>query len=303
MHYTISSSMSSLCRNMDMASAMRMVKQAGFDALDFPFSAYSAVPDGPMCREDWRSWVRRVKELSEELHLPIVQAHASWHQAIGDNFRYESPDEVYFRTMEACRMVGCRHMIFHPLRQPERVDSLSMRRRIHDYNVRWFHELISAAQEYDVTINLENTFDSHHTQKAGDPPYPYTTAQDMLDLMHDIGSTRVALCLDTGHANISGQDIPEMIRRFRSDLATVHLNDNYGRISPIYEDLHLFPGCGRIEWDEVLTALREIRFKGSYNIEPIAELRRMPESVCAIQMRAAGDTLRALMIESDKMSG
>ncbi len=300
MHEMISSSMSSFCKKMDMASAMRMVKQAGFEALDFPFSAYSSAPDGPMLREDWRTWVRRVKELSETLQLPIVQAHASWHQAIGENFRYEAPDEVYYRTIEACHMVGCNHLIFHPLRQPERIDSLSMRRRIHDYNVRWFHELVSAAQEYDVTINLENTFDSHHTQKAGDLPYPYTTAQDMLDLMHDIGSTRVAICLDTGHANISAQDIPSMIRQFRGDLATVHLNDNYGYITPIYEDLHLFPGYGRIEWDEVFSALREVRFKGSFNVEPIAELRRMPERVRAIQLRAAADTLRALLNETPR---
>lgn len=302
MQYTISSSMSSLCRTMDMATAMRLVKQAGFEALDFPFSAYSSAPESPMRREDWRSWVRCVKDYSEAIGLPIVQAHASWHQTIGENFRYEAPDEVYYRTMEACRMVGCKHLIFHPLRQPDRVDSLAMRQRIHDYNVRWFHDLISAAQEYDITINLENTFDSHHTQKPGDLPYPYTTAQDMLDLMHDIGSSRVAICLDTGHANISAQDIPQMIRSFRSDLATLHLNDNYGYIAPIYEDLHLFPGYGRIEWDEVFTALREIRFKGSYNIEPIAELRRMPECVCAIQLRAAADTLRTMLSENDKMS-
>jgi len=278
-----------------MASAMQMVKQAGFEALDFPFSAYSSTTDSPMMQESWRSWVRQVKELSEQLQLPIFQAHASWHQAIGENFRYEAPDEVYYRTMEACRMVGCKHLIFHPLRQSERVDSLSMKQRIHDYNVRWFHDLLSAAQEYDVTINLENTFDSHHTQRPSDLPYPYTTAQDMLDLMHDIGSTRVAICLDTGHANISAQDIPQMIRAFRSDLATVHLNDNYGYVTPIYEDLHLFPGYGRIEWDEVFKALREIGFKGNYNIEPIAELKRMPDSVRAIQLRAAADTLRALL--------
>ena len=299
MQNRISSSMSSFCKKMDMAQAMRLLAQAGFEAIDFPFSAYSSTPDSPMMQDSWRDWVRQVKALSEQLGLPIYQAHASWEQAIGENFRYEAPHEVYYRTMEACRMVGCKHLIFHPLRQPDRVDSLAMRQRIHDYNVRWFHDLLSAAEEFDVTINLENTFDSHHTQKVGDLPYPYTTAQDMIDLMRDIGSSRVAICLDTGHANISAQDIPAMIRQFRGDLATVHLNDNYGYISPIYEDLHLFPGYGRIEWDEVFHALREVRFRGNYNIEPISELKRMPNSVRAIQLRAAADTLRALLAESE----
>lgn len=299
MQYRISSSMSSFCRKMDIAEAMQLLVQAGFEAVDFPFSAYSTDPNSPMMRESWRQWVREVKALSEQLNLPIFQAHASWHQAIGDGFRYEAPDEVYYRTMEACHMLGCRNLIFHPLRQPNRVDSLSMRRRIHDYNVRWFHDLVSAAEQFDVVINLENTFDSHHTQTGNDLPYPYTTAQDMLDLMHDIGSSRVAICLDTGHANISAQNIPDMIRRFRGDLATVHLNDNYGYISPVYEDLHLFPGYGRIEWDEVFKALREIKFRGIYNIEPISELKRMPTSVRKIQLHAAADTLRTLLAESE----
>lgn len=297
MQKQLSISIASLCRNQPLDSVLRMVKAADFDSVDFPFSTFSNSPLSPLNQPNWQDWMRQVKDLTKEIGLPITQAHASWEQSIPADFRYEAPHDLYYRTMEACRMVGCRHLIFHPLRQPERVDSLAMRQRIHEYNVRWFHDLISAATENDVIINLENTFDSHHVQKPGDLPYPYTTAQDMLDLMRDIGSLRVQICLDTGHANISAQDIPAMIRAFRRDLATLHLNDNYGRIGPIYEDLHLFPGYGRIEWKGVFDALRETGFDGPMNIEPIGELRTASEQVRLIQIRAAADTLRALLGE------
>lgn len=297
MQKQLSISIASLCRNQPLDSVLRMVKAAGFDSVDFPFSTFSNSPLSPLNQPNWQDWMRQVKDLTKEIGLPITQAHASWEQSIPADFRYEAPHDLYYRTMEACRMVGCRHLIFHPLRQPERVDSLAMRQRIHEYNVRWFHDLVSAATENDVIINLENTFDSHHVQKPGDLPYPYTTAQDMLDLMRDIGSLRVQICLDTGHANISAQDIPAMIRAFRRDLATLHLNDNYGRIGPIYEDLHLFPGYGRIEWKGVFDALRETGFDGPMNIEPIGELRTASEQVRLIQIRAAADTLRALLGE------
>ncbi len=294
MNDLISSAMASFCTSMPLSEAMRLVRDAGFDSLDFPFSAYSSTPEAPLRRDDWREWVRQVHTISDDLCLPVTQAHAMWQQGIPADFHYEAPWEIFFRTIEACHMLGCRQLIFHPVRQLERVDSIAMRRRIHDWNIRWFHDLLSAAEEYDVFINLENTFDSHHVQQPGDLPYPYTTAQDMLDLMHDIGSNRVRLCLDTGHANISAQDIPAMIRAFRGDLATVHLNDNYGRISPVYEDLHLFPGYGRIAWDAVFAALEEIGFKGVLNMEPIGELKRMPQRIRVIQLRAAADALRAL---------
>ena len=74
----------------------------------------------------------------------------------------------------------------------------------------------------------------------------------------------------------------------------MHLNDNYGYITPVYEDLHLFPGYGRIEWNAVFAALREVNFKGVLNIEPIGELRRLPREVCLVQLRAAAETLSLL---------
>lgn len=294
MQNLISSAMASFCQTMPLAQAMRLIRDAGFDALDFPLSTYAHTPDAPLFGENWRAWCREVRAISDDLRLPVIQAHAPWHQTIPADFRYEAPWEIYYRAIEACRILGCRHLILHPMRQLERVDSVAMRSRIHDWNIRWFCDLLPAAEEFQVELNLENTFDSHHLQRAGDPPYPYTTAEDMLALLHDISSSHVRLCLDTGHANISGQEIPDMIRAFRGELATVHLNDNYGRISPIYEDLHLFPGYGRIDWNAVFEALREIGYRGALNIEPIVELKRMPPAVREIQLRAAADTLRVL---------
>ena len=53
-----------------------------------------------------------------------------------------------------------------------------------------------------------------------------------------------------------------MIRAWRGNLATLHLNDNYGLIRPVFEDLHLFPGYGTLEWKPIFDALRDIRFRG-----------------------------------------
>ena len=174
-------------------------------------------------------------------------------------------------------------------RMPDR----SLWPRIHDWNVRWFHELLPLAEKFDIVINLENTFDYRHLQQPGDAPVPYTTAQDMLELVYGIGSNRVQLCLDTGHAHISGQDVPEMIRAWRGNLATLHLNDNYGLIRPVLRTCICSPATERWSGSRSST-LRDIRFRGVLNIEPVVELARMPRAVRVIQLRAAAQTLQVL---------
>ena len=65
-----------------------------------------------------------------------------------------------------------------------------------------------------------------------------------------------------------------------------------GLIRPVFEDLHLFPGYGTLEWKPIFDALRDIRFRGVLNIEPVVELARMPRAVRVIQLRAASQTLQ-----------
>lgn len=273
---------------------MRLVARAGFEGLDFPLSVYSTEPDSPLQGSAWREWAVEAAKAAERCGLPVVQAHAPWHQRMDAGLRYEAPWEIFGRVMEACHILGCRHLIFHPQRQLARVDSAALRSRIHDYNVRWFRALLPLAERFDIVINLENTFDSHHVQGPSDPPYPYTRAEDLLALQRDIGSSRVMLCLDTGHANIEAQDVPAMIRAYGDSLATVHLNDNYGRIGPIYEDLHLYPGSGLLDWNAIFAALRETGFSGAYNMEPIAQLKRQTDELRLISLRAAANILRTL---------
>lgn len=272
MEFQFSSAIASFCAGMDLGTAMALVRDAGYDGLDFPFSVYSVGYCPPLLQEDWKDWVKTVYHYSQVLGLPITQGHAAWLQDIPGDFTYVPPGELYFRTLEAASILGCKHVIFHPVRLRERVESLSVRQRIHDWNVRWFHELIPTAEKFNVYINLENTFDSHHLQKPGDPPHPYTTGEDMMMLLRDLASDRIRLCLDTGHANNAGQDIPSMIRMFRSDLATLHLNDNFGFSEKGFSDLHLFPGEGNIPWSSVFAALSDIQFRGIMNVEPIGNL-------------------------------
>ena len=98
MHF-ISSAMASFCLETTVEDAMQTVRDAGLDSLAFPRSVYSRPQDAPLRGDDWRQWARGVRRTADRIGLPITQAHASWEQAIPDDLHYESPYEIYERTM------------------------------------------------------------------------------------------------------------------------------------------------------------------------------------------------------------
>ena len=74
------------------------------------------------------------------------------------------------------------------------------------------------------------------------------------------------VCVDTGHSNSAvqyGQPTPaDVIRLLGSRTSVLHLNDNDG-----LKDQHKLPLGGIINWTDVLAALKEIGYKGVYNLE------------------------------------
>ena len=71
-----------------------------------------------------------------------------------------------------------------------------------------------------------------------------------------------SICWDTGHANISLQKQRKSILKIGNRLKMVHVNDNF-----MEDDVHLAPFLGNINWSETISALKEIGYTGSMNLE------------------------------------
>ena len=273
---------------------LKTVKAAGFDGVDFSFSTYSRKAGEGLCSAHWwRQWVEAVRTYLDELSLPVLQAHAPWEQTVPKDFSEEPPFPVYFRAIEACAMLGCRIMVFHPLLYPWRIERDDLWQPILEYNRRWFAQIVPAAASCGITVALENLFDYYHVQQAGDPACPFTTAAHLRALLEAIDAPNVGFCLDTGHANIAGQNVPGMIRAYGRDLKCLHLNDNYGRTNGIYEDVHLPPGAGTLDWAPIWAALREVGYAGVYDLELIADLKQLDAPSRTARLRAGRAWLEA----------
>lgn len=290
--YVYSASTSGFCRNASVFDTLKLLKNAGYDGVDFPLSFYSRAETDPLRNDSWwRIWTEAVAAYAEELQLSVVQAHAPWHQTIATDFHYVAPDPIYTRIFEACGILHCKTLVFHPVQYPHRIVSAQTLHTIHQYNIQWFRDLLPLAEKFQIRIAIENTFDYYHLQMPSDPQQPYLTAADLLRLAEDVGSTLVGICLDTGHANIAGQNIPQMIKSFSSKLDCLHLNDNYGKRSGAGEDVHLFPTEGTIPWPEVFAALRQSDFRGAMNLEILGNLTELSVEKCCEAMRRGRENL------------
>ncbi|MBE5780433.1 MAG: sugar phosphate isomerase/epimerase [Clostridiales bacterium] len=276
---------------------MRRMANIGYDSVDFNLYSFCGKDHHskdyfPMAEDNWRDWAAEVKEHAKHAGIAIGQAHAPQFCMMPQDGSYREPEEIFYRCIEACAIMGVPHLVFHPIFFRARIKSEELLEEIMKYNIWWFSHLVPVAEKFGVKMALENSFDFPKCQLPGDPRYNFTTAEDMITLVDGLNSDICCFCLDTGHANISAQDVPGMVRAFGSRLEVLHLNDNYGMIGPIYSDIHTLLGFARVEFPEVLKALREVNYKGIYNMEIRASMDKMSDDVLDLTMKYAADAMR-----------
>jgi sugar phosphate isomerase/epimerase len=100
------------------------------------------------------------------------------------------------------------------------------------------------------------------------------TTEDFRRFYNETGLTDVGIVLDTGHANLENQ-IQPFLQQFPNRIAHLHLSDNMGEI-----DEHLGIGSGKIDWQQLATQLKNMRFNGIVMIESVFNV---PESLVRLQ--------------------
>jgi len=88
------------------------------------------------------------------------------------------------------------------------------------------------------------------------------TVDDGLRMIEEIGSERLGILLDTGHAHVNGEDLAEAVRKLAGVPLHIHIDDNHGD-----SDAHLIPGEGSIDFKPFVQALGEIDYQGFLSAE------------------------------------
>lgn len=113
-------------------------------------------------------------------------------------------------------------------------------------------------KDKEICICLENLRPHFEGEELID-----RTVDDLLQIIEAVGSDKLGICLDTGHLNLTDKNHREFILKAGDKLKALHIADNLG-----VKDDHLMPfNRGEVDFVDVVKALREVGYKGVFNLE------------------------------------
>ncbi len=200
------------------------------------------------------------KFLSEQ-NFEITQGHLYLRIKICSD---DTALEELYKWVDLYEAIGIKNMVLHC---DNMVGSTFTREEKIEKNIEKLRLLAEYVKDKDITICLENLRPhSPEEQELVD-----RSVDDLLYIIDRVGSDRFGICLDTGHLHLTDKNQREFILKAGSKLKALHIANNEG-----VTDQHMMPfSRGTVDFIEVVKTLREIGYRGPFNLEIPGE-RRAP---------------------------
>jgi sugar phosphate isomerase/epimerase len=262
---------------------LELCAEAGLGGIDYSF--YWLPADHPMMGENFLAYADELKKTMDGLGLVCHQAHAPFDMVFGDVFD-ESGEHFrgIVRAMEAAKRMGAERIVVHAVKIPPEHGRINLI----DYNVEFYRALVPYCQRFDIKVAVENLFTTDrkcqcYRSVLGSP-------EDVCAVLRRVGSPYLVACLDIGHAALTGVEPELFIRRMDpGTLAALHIQDNDYR-----RDAHVLPFGGLLDWNAILSALKDVNYRGDVSFEIYGFLSPLPEELLPAALRyvaSVGDYL------------
>ena len=270
--------------------AIRMIADAGFDAVDFSMLDFQT-PRGILQGEDYREKAEKVRKAAEKCGLVINQCHAPFAFNYSDPAGFGFSGKMIRRSLEAAGIMGAKNIVVHPLHYRRYKENAAF---VHFENVKMYQSILPYAKECGVTVCAENMWqwDNDHTKIL---PDECSFPDEFSFLIDEVGAKNFGACLDLGHAALTSADVgwttAEFIKKLgKKRLKALHVHDNDG-----IHDQHTAPFMGTMDWDEITKALKKIKYEGDFTFEADPFLKKYPEEFIPTALKYLHDTGRILV--------
>jgi sugar phosphate isomerase/epimerase len=224
---------------------LKSYEAAGFGLTQIPSPPVSVLPDA-------RQVSRHAGAARASLDTTGLGAivHAPADLLVGT----PSDDHAFEGLLSYAAEIGATHVVYHAHALP---DHPSAEDRLLA-ETRSLARLAGRAERLGVTIAIENLAPTYPgPERLSDTPLVLRA------LAHRVGSPRLGLCIDLGHAHIVAglkhASLEHLVRPALDTAVLFHLHDNLGArwdrstppgLDPLRLDLHLAPGRGTLPWDD-----------------------------------------------------
>ncbi len=269
--------------------AFRMLKEAGFEAVDYSFNWISET-ERNILDDDYVSYAYEVKRMLSENNLVCNQAHAPFTLIYTDelsmgNNKYR--DVV--RSMEFASIIGAECIVVHGIYVPEGDDFEAL-------NIPYFKSLEPYCKKFGIKIAVENifAFDKKRNNIIG----VYGKESDKLpEFIQKLDSEWFVACIDIGHAALTGKEPEEIILTMKNKnlLKALHVQD-----TDYAADRHILPFMGNLNWDNITKALADVDYHGDVSLEVFQYLKRHDDEFMSEALSYAAKTAKYVV---DKING
>jgi len=269
--------------------AIKLLAETGYDALDYSMFDMPN-PKSPLWGENYRTYAKSLKKTADEYNIAFNQSHAPFPSYIQnpDQNQQEYNETIVFeiiKSLEITSILGADITVVHPI-------TLQGKNYFEqkEFNMNFFGALLPYCKKFNVKIALENMWGWDAAEKKV-LPGACSTAAEFTDYLDSLGDDCFTACLDIGHAEMQGTfsvSAPEMIRALGSGRLTslhIHDNDKTG-------DLHDLPFNQKLNWDEIMRALKDIGYNGEFTFEADNFISKFPQELYLSASRLMFETGR-----------
>lgn len=198
--------------------------------------------------------IKRAADAIREAGLEPYSFHAPFADRIDimslDKARQQQSIDEINQAVRSAAMLGVRYFVIHP--GPETtVGPIDTRLQQMENAAHALNQVATHCRDLGMAIVLENML----------PHLSFGRTRDLLWMMGAMQTNSVGICLDTGHAFLSGE-IETVVSKLSGHLWMIHASDNFGS-----QDDHAPPGSGKIQWRPLLEQINRSGFGGAIILE------------------------------------